>query len=365
LVKTIFTGGIALVTLGAGSIFGYSDSLWIRSGSSPNFNVYGRYTGGNIGIGTSSPTRKFTVVGGETVDSLTINKLPALSTAASLFLTSNSGVISSRTAIQVVSDLGAIKNPMSLLGDLMYGSSAAGMAVCLPGNTSTTRKVLAETGFGSTAAAPVWSVLTNSDVGLGNVENTRLSSWAGTGNIVTIGQITSGSIPWTHVTGVPNTDWNATSGTGQVINKPPIYTTDGLNILDTTGNLTMIKGNILLTNGSIGIGTQYPQSRLSVNGTITTKEVVVTTTGWSDFVFKRGYDLKPLNDVENYIKTNKHLEGIPTEKDVKAKGVAIGDMQAKLLQKIEELTLYTVELNKKVTQLALENKELSKKINNK
>ena len=125
----------------------------------------------------------------------------------------------------------------------------------------------------------------------------------------------------------------------------------------------------ILNGGKIGIGTINPQSLLAVKGTITAQEIVVTTTGWSDFVFKKNYNLKPLNEVENYIKTNKHLEGIPTEKDVKAKGVAMGDMQAKLLQKIEELTLYTVELNKKtvelnekVNQLTLANKELNKKI---
>jgi hypothetical protein len=125
--------------------------------------------------------------------------------------------------------------------------------------------------------------------------------------------------------------------------------------------------------GNVGIGTTNPASfKLAVEGKIGAREVVVTTATWSDFVFKKNYKLKPLDEVENYIKTNKHLEGIPTEKEVKAKGVAMGDMQARLLQKVEELTLYTVELNKKtvelnekVNQLTLENKDLNKKINEK
>jgi Phage T4 tail fibre len=144
----------------------------------------------------------------------------------------------------------------------------------------------------------------------------------------------------------------------------------GLALKGTTGG-TSSPDMFINVSGNVGIGTTNPGSyKLAVEGKIGAREVVVTTAAWSDYVFNKGYNLKPLDEVENYIKTNKHLEGIPTEKEVKAKGVAMGDMQAKLLQKIEELTLYTVELNKKtvelnekVNQLTLANKELNKKIN--
>lgn len=100
------------------------------------------------------------------------------------------------------------------------------------------------------------------------------------------------------------------------------------------------------TTGGVGIGTTSISSyKLSVNGTIRAKEVKVET-GWSDFVFEENYPLKPLTEVEAFIKENGHLPDIPSAKEVEENGVNVGEMEAKLLQKIEELTLYVIELNK-------------------
>jgi hypothetical protein len=93
-----------------------------------------------------------------------------------------------------------------------------------------------------------------------------------------------------------------------------------------------------------------------VYGKIVCKEVVVTPNNWADFVFKKGYSLLSLEDVEDHINTQGRLPGIPSEQDVEKNGVAVGDMQVKLLQKIEELTLYMIEMKK-------ENKELQTKLN--
>ncbi|MBT3368519.1 MAG: hypothetical protein HN416_15320 [Nitrospina sp.] len=100
------------------------------------------------------------------------------------------------------------------------------------------------------------------------------------------------------------------------------------------------------TSGRLGIGTQAPGYNLAVNGTIGCKELTVTSTGWADFVFEENYNLPPLSEVEAYISSNGHLPGIPTEAEVKEKGVSVGDMSAKLLQKVEELTLYVIDLKK-------------------
>jgi hypothetical protein len=114
-------------------------------------------------------------------------------------------------------------------------------------------------------------------------------------------------------------------------------------------------------DGNVGIGTTTTSSyKLSVNGSIRAKEVKVET-GWSDFVFKDGYNLRPLEDVEKFINKNKHLPDIPNEKEIARDGVALGEMQAKLLQKVEELTLYVIELRKKVTALEQENQMLQKR----
>ena len=113
-------------------------------------------------------------------------------------------------------------------------------------------------------------------------------------------------------------------------------------------------------SGSVGIGTTSPQSKLAVNGTITAKEVIVTQDGWPDFVFADSYQLMPLDKLERHIKVNNSLPGIPTEKEVLEGGVNLGEMQAKLLEKVEELTLYVINQEKELKELKKENIELRK-----
>jgi hypothetical protein len=79
---------------------------------------------------------------------------------------------------------------------------------------------------------------------------------------------------------------------------------------------------------------------------------------WSDFVFEPGYHLLSLTELENYINENGHLPDIPTASYVEENGIEVGDMTAKLLQKIEELTLYVIEQNKRIERLEKENERL-------
>ncbi|MDR0733150.1 MAG: hypothetical protein LBF08_03695 [Dysgonamonadaceae bacterium] len=103
--------------------------------------------------------------------------------------------------------------------------------------------------------------------------------------------------------------------------------------------------------GNVGIGTTNPQNKLDVNGTIRAKEIKVQT-GWADFVFNDDYCLKPLSEVNSFIKANKHLPEIPSATEVDAnEGVNLGEMQVKLLQKIEELTLYLIQQDNTIWEL--------------
>lgn len=111
------------------------------------------------------------------------------------------------------------------------------------------------------------------------------------------------------------------------------------------------QANNLFVAGNTGIGTAPNTNfRLSVNGFVRAKEVVVET-GWSDFVFHDGYYLPPLSEVEQFIKNNGHLQDIPPASEVRENGVGLADINTRLLQKIEELTLYMIELNKQIELL--------------
>ncbi|HSR08281.1 MAG TPA: hypothetical protein VLM42_14100, partial [Bryobacteraceae bacterium] len=120
---------------------------------------------------------------------------------------------------------------------------------------------------------------------------------------------------------------------------------------------SVLGGLVTAVEANIGIGTTAPTERLAVNGRIRAKEVIVET-NWSDFVFEPGYRLTPLSEVERRIRTEKHLPGIPSANEVASGGVSLGDMQAKLLQKIEELTLHAIEQEKEIAALRCQVREL-------
>ena len=86
-------------------------------------------------------------------------------------------------------------------------------------------------------------------------------------------------------------------------------------------------------------------------GQVKAKSIKVTLSGWSDFVFDEDYQLPSLSELEDYVKANRHLPDIPSAKEVEENGVDLGEMNAKLLQKVEELTLYVIDLQKQIDEL--------------
>ena len=116
----------------------------------------------------------------------------------------------------------------------------------------------------------------------------------------------------------------------------------------------------LLPNGNFGIGTINPTYPLAVNGVIRCKEVRVET-NWADYVFDEKYKLPSLESVSSFIKENKHLQGIPAASDIKKNGLAVGEVQTKMMEKIEELSLYIIDLNTIIHDLTSRIKQLENK----
>jgi len=125
----------------------------------------------------------------------------------------------------------------------------------------------------------------------------------------------------------------------------------------------------ILRSGNVGIGTS-PSAKLDVAGTIKATEIKVEAQT-ADFVFEPDYKLRPLDEVEIFVKENKHLPEIPSAKQMEADGVNVAEMNKLLLQKVEELTLYSIQLkkdnldlsekqNRQEKQLGLQKEEIEK-----
>lgn len=115
------------------------------------------------------------------------------------------------------------------------------------------------------------------------------------------------------------------------------------------------ENNIYYENGSVTIGDPvFPSGyALAVDGKLITEEVKVEKAEnweWPDYVFKDGYDIPTLNEVHQHIIDKGHLPEIPSEREVNNNGINLGEMNAKLLKKIEELTLYLIEQNQKLEE---------------
>ncbi|MBX7142541.1 MAG: hypothetical protein K1X63_15815 [Chitinophagales bacterium] len=138
-----------------------------------------------------------------------------------------------------------------------------------------------------------------------------------------------------------------------------------------TGNSTgrMILGTAgggdqlwLLADGRVSIGTSAAATgyKLSVDGKVMCEELRVEMSPWADYVFHEDYKLRPLTEVESFIQANKHLPGVPSAAEIESAGLDVGQMQATMMEKIEELTLYVIDLQKQNDELRMKVSQIGK-----
>lgn len=154
--------------------------------------------------------------------------------------------------------------------------------------------------------------------------------------------------------GVNLHDWDIRMASDNLSGSINLATANPTDPMTATGNINLVtRGANRLTvfaNGNVGIGTASDDFKLSVNGTIRSKEVRVES-GWADYVFDEGYRLRPLAEVEQFIQANKHLPDVTPAADIQKDGLQVAKQMTEMMQKVEELTLYVIQLDKENTAL--------------
>lgn len=223
------------------------------------------------------------------------------------------------------------------------------------------------------------NIYRSGNVGIGTVTSptSLLHVQTATGIPVTLERTSSGQNNSLRMSFTSNPVSGLSVGAGSTIFQSvnPLGTSD---ILFLNGSLSTSPHFVLKSNGNFGIGTVTPLTTLHVNGNcligdgtiqtpagynlyvaqgILTPKVKIAVPGsihWADYVFESNYPLMKLEDLENYVDSNKHLPNIPSASEVSEGGIEVADMTNRLLEKIEELSLYIIDLNKKVNQLESE-----------
>lgn len=158
--------------------------------------------------------------------------------------------------------------------------------------------------------------------------------------------------------GVTNTKMALTSGGNVLIGTTSDNGTDKLQV---NGRVSGVSATFA-ENVGISVNNLDPEAKLTVGGKIKAREIKVTIDAGADFVFEKDHNLMPLTEIAAFISANKHLPEMASADKMKKEGIELGEMNIKLLQKIEELTLYMIDFNKKMEVISCENQILKTKV---
>lgn len=317
--------------------------LWSLSGS----NIF--YTTGNVGIG-KTPTVPLDVNGA--INASGNISAGSFTTAGTINAT---GIITANKFVGNGSGLTGIGLWGISSSNIYYNTGNVGIGLNNPSTILQIAKTDASTNLSlsNTAAIDIWNMSGSANTGAQiNFRSDGNSGASGIGAVIGYVNMTS--------TSTAGSAGNLVFGVKKLKEDATI-----------TPAITIQQG------GYVGIGTSTPQTALHVNGdlrvdgtifhrgTLKSQEinVEVPNGAWKDYVFAPSYRLKSLKEVEQYIHSNGHLPEIPSAKEVEQNGISVGDMQAKLLQKVEELTLYSIEQDKKLAEQAKKNQALEQEIN--
>jgi len=263
------------------------------------------------------------------------------------------------------------QNKLDVRGSVAIGANYAGSSTApasgliVEGNTgigtSAPQNRLEITGAANTSGLRFTNLTTATTVGVTNNINNKFLTVNAAGDVV-LQNLAPGTAGATAISAGTNTTvaGNGSVATPYQVNSKNIYTDNGSltsNRVVTMGNFNLSFNSASATGGKIYIGetSVFPTTtgnyKLYVEGGILTEKVKValrSTTNWADYVFANDYKLKPLSEVESFIKENKHLPGIYSAQELVNEGLDLGSMQSKQMEKIEELTLYLIAQNKKL-----------------
>jgi len=331
-------------------------------------------TNGEVGVGTNSPNGQLSL-GNYTGDNVTINDLDGI--IQFNYPNPLAGGVVKRAFIQ-----------LSNVDDLRMGTNSGNNTGKLIFRTNATDQVVidqeGEVGIGTTTPIAKLHIPTGQDADLSSANNgfVMLGTGAGTSLLLDNNEIMVRSNPTTAGTlNIQNDGGELAIGARTTINKHgqalvlngintsmALYQTSSAcnSFLGQSGTELFIgvnAGNLHLdATGQVAIGAVVPAAsayKLTVSGKVICEELKVklVSSVWPDYVFANDYKLKSLSEVEQFILKNKHLPGIPSAVEVEKNGIEVGDMQKRMMEKIEELTLYILDQQKQIDEL----KAVSKK----